>query len=192
MAFMRYFAGICAILVLSWTYALFAQQLPLDREEIDSWYEWIMHYMLKPGFMAVSVGIIMAFIIPQRVKMDFPLTWSPEKRKMRTRLTSFISGFFGTAMMWPLFWPWATMSAMEVYGASIGGLVASILVGASAPYTYNIVMHQLYKRGWVDASKWSGQTVAALRLQQQPQDGNSQGIATNPGPDNQNQNHPQE
>jgi hypothetical protein len=168
---MRYIAGISAIFLLSCLYSLQAQQLPIDREAVDSWYEWIMMYMLRPGFMAVSVGVIMAFIIPQRVKMDFPLEWSPEKRRMRTRLTSFISGFFGTAMMWPLFWPWAMMSAMEIYGASAGGLLAAVLVGASAPYTYNIIMNFLYKRGWLTEHKWSGEAAAQQKRQlQQPQD----------------------
>jgi hypothetical protein len=160
---MRYFAGICALFGLSYFYAIHAQQLPVDREEIDSWYEWIMLYMLKPGFMAVSVGIIMSFIVPQRVKMDFPVEWPAEKRRARTRLTSLISGFCGTAMMWPLFWPWSTMTAMEAYGAGAGGLLVSIVVGASAPYTYNIIMNFLYKRGWVDEKKWSGQAAAELK-----------------------------
>lgn len=126
----------------------------------------IVRLVTQPGVAAVAIGALCAFLIPQRVKMDFPVRWDREKRALMTRLTSFGCGFFGTVLFWPMFWPWETMTGMEIYGVMASGLVVSILVGAAAPFTYTIVMNRLYKKGWLDEKRWSGEAHAEVKAKE--------------------------
>lgn len=133
---------------------------PPGAEQAEAWYGWVLVWLKRPGVAAVLAGVAMAFIVPQRVKMDFPLYWTKDKRRFMTRLTSFVCGSLTTLLLWPLFWPWQAMPMIEVYGVLVTGFLTAVLVGAAAPFTYAIIMNQLYKRGWISEMKWSGEARA--------------------------------
>lgn len=147
--------------------ALAGEQTTLNAggvREAQAWYEAVLAFVLRPGLAAVLTGFLLALVIPQRVKMDFPVDWSDSRRRFMTRLVSFASGFTGTALIWPLFWPWDRLvTTLEVYGVLISGFLASILVGALAPWSYTVVMNRLYRLGWLNEERWSGEARARAK-----------------------------
>lgn len=162
MEFDKRIFGILAFVALM-TLGLFFDTALADGQTsdwYDRWYDRIVTWFTKPAIGAILVGVILAFVVPQRVKMDFPLRWNRAKRRRRTRYVSFISGFTGTMLMWPIGWSWSTMLPLDIYGVMIGGFVTAIIVGAAAPLTYAILMKQLYKRGILNEQKWSGDARA--------------------------------
>lgn len=126
---------------------------PPSVEQAQAWYETIVDWAVRPAVTAIVAGVVLAFVIPQRVKLDFPPYWSDRKRRMRTRLTSFLAGSIGTAALWPIGWDWAGMQLLDSVMVAIGGLFCAVVVGASAPYTYTVIVGWLAKRGfWRPAS----------------------------------------
>jgi Na+/H+ antiporter NhaA len=152
-----------ALAVLLWAVAAFAQIPGPPTENVDAWYEWILVWLMRPGVAAVLAGLVLAFVVPQRAKMDLPHKWPADRRRRMTRRISFVSGFIPTALLWPLGWNLETMSTRDIYIIVIAGLLTATLVGASAPWTYSVVMNQLYKRGWLSEMKWSGEARAAAK-----------------------------
>jgi hypothetical protein len=133
-------------------------------QDAQAWYEALLVFVMRPGLAAIFTGFLLALVIPQRVKMDFPLTWGEDRRRFVTRLVSFASGFLGTGAIWPLFWDWSSVQTpLDGYGIMISGFFAAILVGALAPWSYALVMSRIYKLGWLDEGRWSGEARARLR-----------------------------
>lgn len=163
--------GLILLLILPASDAIAAQEVIVYRGWVDSFILWLM----TPGLGAVIIGVVCAFFIPQRVKMDFPLAWDRDKRSFMTRLTSFLCGFFGTLLFWPLFWPWGEMTGMQAYGVVMSGMVTAVLVGSAAPFTYSVVMGRLYRAGWLDEKKWSGEAHAEAKIASGATDGVPEG-----------------
>lgn len=133
------------------------------RENIDAWYSWILVWLMRPGVGAILAGALAAFVIPQRVKMDFPADWPADRRRRQTRRWSFWCGFWPTLVFWPVGWDLESLTKLELYGVLMLGGFAALMVGSLAPWTYSVVMNQLYRRGWVNELKWSGEARAQAK-----------------------------
>ena len=138
-------------------------QTIIGKTEIDAWYDWILVWMFRPGIAAVIVGIFFAFLVPQRIKMDFPMEWTPERRRRMTRRASFVSGFIPTLLLWPLGWMTEHLTPKEHYLIWVAGFLAASAVGTAAPFSYQIIMNFLYRRGWLNEVKWSGEVRARMK-----------------------------
>lgn len=160
---MRFFARYSAVILSLLVILRVTAQIPNPPTQVDAWYSWILVWVFRPGIAAVLVGIVMAYIVPQRFKMDFPHTWDDDRRKRTTRRLSFISGFIPTVLLWPLGWMFKGMNVTDMYLVWVTGLLAAITVGSAAPFTYTIFMNYLYKKGWADPNYWSAEKVAQLK-----------------------------
>lgn len=163
--------GLLLLLMLIMPWIAIAGDVAQSIDQAEAWYERLIGYLLRPGLGAAMVGAVMAFVVPQRVKMDFPLEWSDRVRRIRTRQVAFWAGVIPTLLLWPLGWPWKTVDALQAYGIWVGGVMTAIAIGAGAPWTYRVIMNQAYKRGFLDEERWSGETRAQLKRQDPSQDG---------------------
>lgn len=160
---MRFFARYWAVILSSVLTLRAMAQIVNPPPVIDAWYSWLLVWAFRPGIAAVVVGILFSFVVTQRVKMDFPHTWTADRRRRTTRRVSFICGFIPCMLLWPLGWMSTGMTATDIYLVWVTGLLAAVAVGAAAPFSYTVIMNFLYKHHWAKAENWSGEETAKMK-----------------------------
>jgi hypothetical protein len=155
-----------AIAVSATAIAVQAQVPAPPVESVNAWYDFLLRWVMEPVIGACLLGFFASIVITQRWKMTLPDDLSNEARRRKTQWFSFYVGFVVTLLFWPLGWTkeLTEYGVRGIYLILVSGGVAAVIVGALAPFVYAVVMNQLYKFGWFNEVKWSGQARAEAKL----------------------------
>lgn len=153
---------VCALASSFVMMAGMAQQVPGPGAlaQVDSWYEWILAWLLKPAAGPLLASLVWSWIITQRYKMNLPADMAHDQRRRKTQRFSFYAAFLPCAVLWPIGWMFEGMSSRNIYLVFVGGILVSALAGAASPFLYTVVMSQIYKRGWLTPEMVSGEARA--------------------------------
>lgn len=156
-------AGLVLLIIVG---SAFAQGAPVPPQAVtaDSWFNYALDRVTNVhGLGAVLAGLVFGFVLPQFLKMNFPVEWSPDFRRRKTMRLAFWSTFWPIVLIWPVTHAWASLTPQQWYTVVITGLVVAGIFGAATPFTYKFLMHWAYRFGLAHPERWSGETRADMR-----------------------------
>lgn len=119
--------------------------------------------LVIPGLLGVLVGLVCGFVFPQRYKLVLDERLEKKERDRKIQRVSFFAAALPCLLLWPLTWNWSNVSVLGIYGIIVGGLIASVVIGCTPPFTYKRVMNWLYKKGYANPARWSADSMAEQR-----------------------------
>lgn len=138
------------------TLVALAVAVPQGAQTADTWYAYVMNKLTyEHGLAAALGGLVLSWVVTQLIKHSFPLDWPDYKVVFRTRITAFVSGFVGVAMLWPITYELEKLNGRQVYAMVVVGLCVAIIVGGLSPTIYKIIVAVAYRRGWMRPETWS-------------------------------------